>query len=134
MPSEPVADPSANANNYLADAFDLCGFEELKKRGAMAFPFRHKELGNHAVAVFWDGEGVYAIDDWCPHAEGFLHDGDIHKRKVTCPAHQADFDLLTGRCVNYYTYDTLAFKAEVRDGRVWVHLPNEEPRTAPRTS
>ena len=112
----------------LADAFDLCGIEELQRYGAMAFSFRHEERGNHDVGVFWDGEAVYAIDNWCPHADGFLHEGDISKRRVICPIHHAVFDLESGYCVNRFTWDVYAYRAEVRDGRVWVHLPGEEPR------
>ena len=120
----------------LVGAFDVCGLEELKKLGAMSFKFSHKERGRHDVGVFWDGEGVYAIDDWCPHADGSLHLGEVHPGRVVCPVHEAVFDLTTGRCLDYFTFDIRAYQAEVRDGRVWVHLPDEEPvqRTRPSHS
>jgi len=124
--NEQRATGPAPADADLADAFDLCSLDELKSMGAMAFTFRHKERGVHDVAVFWDGEAVYAIDDWCTHADGFLHQGEIRRRKVICPVHQAPFDLLTGFCTDRSVPDTRAYKTQVRDGRAWVHLPNEE--------
>jgi len=123
-----MTDGIAPPPDALADAFDLCALEELKKHKAMAFSFRHRSRGNHDVGLFWDGETVYAIDNWCPHADAFLHEGEISKGQVICPVHYAVFSLQTGRCVNWYTWDVMAYKTEVRDGRVWVHLPNEESR------
>ena len=78
------------------------------------------------MGVFWDGEEVFAINDWCPHADAFLHAGDIFRRRVVCPLHNATFDLKTGECVDRFTYDVRVYESEVRDGRVWVHLPGEE--------
>ena len=124
--NEQRADPIEQAAADLSDAFDVCSFAELKSMEAMAFTFRHRERGVHDVAVFWDGESVYSLNDWCTHADGFLNQGEIRRRKVICPIHGAPFDLLTGRCIDRTVNDTRAYKAEVRDGRVWVHLPDEE--------
>ena len=123
-----MAREATPSTSGLANAFDLCDLEELKQHGAMAFSFRHKQRGNHDVGVFWDGETIYAIDNWCPHADAFLHEGDISTGRVVCPVHYAVFDLQTGHCLNYYTWDVRAYETEVRDGRVWVHLPDEESR------
>ena len=38
--------------------------------------------------------------------DGFLHAGEIKKQRIICPVHYAVFDLASGKCVDYYTYDT----------------------------
>jgi len=118
-------DEGHQVNGSSAGFFDLCSVSELTNKGALSFSFVHDERGRHDVGVFWDGESIYSIDNWCPHADGFLHQGEIQRRKVICPVHQAVFDLLTGRCLDYYTHDVRAYEVKVEDGRVWVHLPNE---------
>ena len=121
---------------YLSERFffAVCDFEQLKKVGAISVTFRSPERSVaeypwrvHDVGVFWDGETAYAIEDSCPHAFGFLHQGDIQRRKVICPVHAATFDLETGQCLDGFTRDTKAYATKVRDGRVWVHMPGEEP-------
>lgn len=128
-------DPS---NQFL---FDVCDFEHLKKVGALSVTFRSPDQSIsehpwkvHDIGVFWDGEAAYAIENSCPHAFGFLHAGDIQHRKVVCPVHAAVFDLQTGQCLDGFTYDTRAYRTEVRDGRVWLHVPGEAPwdRSGPK--
>ena len=62
--------------------------------------------------------------------------GYIEPRQVVCPLHAAVFDLKTGVCLDDFTSDTVAYQAEVRDGRVWVVAPGETPieRWKPPTS
>ena len=40
----------------------------------------------------------FAIDDWCTHAAGMLHQGFLHPEncEVECPIHEGHFDLRTG--------------------------------------
>ena len=111
----------------LSGAFDVCSLEELQQLGGLSRTFRHPERGLHDVGIFWDGEAAYALDDWCPHADAFLHAGDIRRRRVACPLHHAVFDLQSGQCLDGYTFDVRAYRTQVRNGRVWVHLPDEEP-------
>ena len=112
---------------------DLCSIADVTNKGAISFSFIHDERGRHDVGVFWDGESIYSIDNWCPHADGFLHQGEILTRRVICPIHQAVFDLLTGRCLDYYTHDVQAYEVRLENGRVWGHLPNEHPYQHPES-
>ena len=108
------------------DEFELISLDELKRHKGKAFDFRHPSFGLHGIAVFWDGEAVYAIEDSCPHLFGSLADGMVRKGEVSCPLHGAQFDLATGKCTDLFTIDTTAYKAEVRDGMVWVMAPGEQ--------
>ena len=106
--------------------FDLCSLEELKEKRTLRFEFRHPKDGRHEIGLFWDGESAYALENYCPHEFGLLSFGFVEPGQVICPLHSAVFDLKTGECLDKYTYDTIAYETSVRDGRVWVHAPDEE--------
>jgi 3-phenylpropionate/trans-cinnamate dioxygenase ferredoxin subunit len=42
---------------------------------------------------------VSAIDNTCPHLGGDLFLGTLQGNVLTCPRHQAKFDVTTGRCI-----------------------------------
>jgi 3-phenylpropionate/trans-cinnamate dioxygenase ferredoxin subunit len=42
---------------------------------------------------------VSAIDNTCPHLGGDLSLGKLEGTVITCPRHQAKFDVTTGRCI-----------------------------------
>jgi 3-phenylpropionate/trans-cinnamate dioxygenase ferredoxin subunit len=45
-------------------------------------------------------EGVIsAVDNTCPHLGGDLSLGVLQGNVLTCPRHQAKFDVTTGRCI-----------------------------------
>lgn len=55
------------------------------------------QIGRKMVALFWlDGE-VVAYEDLCPHRAGPLSEGEMKNGEVTCPWHQARFELKTGK-------------------------------------
>lgn len=56
------------------------------------------ELSGKIIAVFHTEVGLFAIDERCPHRGGPLSEGDCKSAIVTCPWHQARFDLKTGKC------------------------------------
>jgi nitrite reductase/ring-hydroxylating ferredoxin subunit len=41
----------------------------------------------------------YALDNWCTHEQGNLSDGELQKNVLTCPEHEAKFDVTTGKVV-----------------------------------
>jgi nitrite reductase/ring-hydroxylating ferredoxin subunit len=119
MPDGPTTEVTS------ADEFDLCSLDELKSKGALRFEFKHPSKGRHEIGLFWDGEQAYAIENYCPHEFGLLSYGPVEPGVVICPLHAAVFDLKTGECLDKYTYDTVAYEAQVRDERVWVTVPGE---------
>jgi len=56
------------------------------------------ELNGNRVAVFNVGGQFYAIDDTCTHEDGPLSEGEVDPEtmEVSCPWHNACFDLRTG--------------------------------------
>ena len=61
-------------------------------------------LGSQQVALFNVEGRIYALNNRCPHARGPLCEGVVHRAEhgptVTCPWHEARFDLATGRAVD----------------------------------
>ena len=43
----------------------------------------------------------YAIGNICTHKEGDLSKGTLHGTTVTCPKHNAKFDVATGKVISY---------------------------------
>lgn len=113
------------SDDIPADEFDVCSLAELQERGALAREFDHPRIGRHEIAVFWDGEKVGALDNFCPHEGAMLSWGLVAPGEVVCPLHGAVFDIVTGECLDRYTFDAERYAVEARDGRVWVRAPGE---------
>jgi nitrite reductase (NADH) small subunit len=71
---------------------DIGKLDDIPVRGA-----RVVKTAKGCVAVFRTAEnGVYAVDDRCPHKGGPLSQGIVHGHSVTCPLHSWVIDLTTG--------------------------------------
>ena len=65
----------------------------------------------------------FAIDDWCTHAAGMLHQGYIHPKnyEVECPIHEGHFDLRTGEATMLPAEDpTQAYAVRVEGDDILV--------------
>jgi 3-phenylpropionate/trans-cinnamate dioxygenase ferredoxin subunit len=53
------------------------------------------------IAIYRLGDGFYATEDTCSHAQASLAAGDIHLEECTveCPYHGSAFDIRTGRAL-----------------------------------
>ncbi len=79
-------------------------------------------LGDIQVGLFHRQEGLFAIDNICPHRGAPLHDGMVSDGQVTCPWHQWQFQLEDGVCLNIPKVRVASFPVEVRDGAIWVNV------------
>ncbi|MBV8850940.1 MAG: non-heme iron oxygenase ferredoxin subunit [Methylobacteriaceae bacterium] len=85
-------------------------------------PFGVKLTEELRIAVYRVDDAIYATNDVCPHAFALLSTGFLDGHQIECPLHGAIFDVRTGKC-HVATYDDVrAYKAEVRDGDVFVDL------------
>ena len=56
------------------------------------------KTGEGCIAVFRTASGeAFAIDDACPHKAGPLSQGIVHGASVTCPLHNWEISLETGK-------------------------------------
>lgn len=81
-------------------------------------------LGEVQVGFFHTAEGLFAINNVCPHRGAPLHEGFVSEGHVTCPWHQWHFRLSDGICSNIPGAKVETYATEVRDGTIWVNLKN----------
>jgi nitrite reductase/ring-hydroxylating ferredoxin subunit len=91
------------------------GLEELKQKGRLVVPGRDRP-----ILVIYDRGRVFALDSLCPHWNLSLAGGSVEDGILTCPWHQARFDLASGRTLDVWAGDVLLCPFEVRNGEVWV--------------
>jgi nitrite reductase/ring-hydroxylating ferredoxin subunit len=80
------------------------------------------QVDGHAVALFAQGDAVYAVDNRCPHMGFPLHRGTVSDGILTCHWHHARFDLASGGTFDQWADDVRAYPVEIRDGEVWLDL------------
>jgi anthranilate 1,2-dioxygenase ferredoxin component len=75
------------------------------------------------VAVFRQGEELFALHDLCTHGAARLSEGYVEDGCVECPLHQGTFDLRTGAaCRAPVTEGVKVFPIRILNGRVEVCL------------
>jgi nitrite reductase/ring-hydroxylating ferredoxin subunit len=90
-------------------------------------------VDRHAVCLFADGDGVYAVDNRCPHMGFPLHRGTICDGILTCHWHHARFDLRTGGTFDQFADQLRCFPISVSGDDVLVDLsPQHDPVTHQR--
>lgn len=102
---------------------DVIGLDEIPEYEA-----RRVEIDDVPVLLYRDADDVHAIGAVCNHAGGPLEQGTFDGHCVECPWHQSVFDLRDGRVVHGpATQPQPRFEARVRDGRVELRAPQEQP-------
>ena len=83
--------------------------------------------GHTSLALcHYDGQ-FGALDNHCPHQGGPLGEGSIENGWLRCPWHGYDYHPLTGQPPPPFDDQPACFATEVRDGSVYVALPDEPP-------
>jgi nitrite reductase/ring-hydroxylating ferredoxin subunit len=82
--------------------------------------------GKDKVAVFRLDDGLFAIDDRCPHEGWPLAQGTVKGTVVTCAWHNYKFDLRDGQCV-LGEERARTFGVRVVEGIVEVDLQPQDP-------
>jgi nitrite reductase/ring-hydroxylating ferredoxin subunit len=54
------------------------------------------QVEGQRIALFCVDGALYALHDACPHRGGPLSKGTVEGTEVTCPWHEAKFDIRTG--------------------------------------
>src|SRR3954453_2123758 len=86
--------------------------------------------GRHGIAVFNTAEGVYAVDNRCPHMGFPLHRGSVCDGILTCHWHHARFDLRTGGTFDQFADELRRFPVDVDGDSVLVDLSPREDAAA----
>ena len=95
---------------------------ELKQKGVVVVAGAQRR-----IAVFSDGEAVYAVENNCPHMGFPLDRGTVRDGVLTCHWHQARFDLRSGCTFDLWADDVPRYDAWIEAGVVYV---DREPSVA----
>ena len=88
---------------------------ELKRAGVIVVPGPRRR-----IAVFADGDAVYAVENNCPHMGFPLDRGSVRDGMLTCHWHQARFDLRSGCTFDLWADDVPRHETWIEDGVVYV--------------
>lgn len=115
----------ASTNTKFVRAASLT---QVKTAGCLAV-----QLDGHTIALFVDGEKIFAVDNRCPHMGFPLDRGTVKDRILTCHWHHARFDLESGGTFDQWADDVRSYPLEIRDDEVWIdlaqhHNPREHHR------
>jgi nitrite reductase/ring-hydroxylating ferredoxin subunit len=88
------------------------------------------QLNGHTIALFRQGDDVYAVDNRCPHMGFPLDRGTVGDGILTCHWHHARFDLQSGGAFDLFADDVPAYPVEIQDGEVWVDLAEHRDKRA----
>ena len=81
------------------------------------------DVEGNRIAVFNVGGAFYAIDNTCTHAGVPLCHGYVEDCKVTCPAHEAVFDLKTGAALAPPAFeDVKTYKVVIEGSDIKIEL------------
>ncbi len=64
---------------------------------------KHVEIGDDEIGIYNLAGEYHAIGDVCSHAYARLSEGDIYAKDgtVECPLHGAEFEIRTGKHLNF---------------------------------
>jgi nitrite reductase/ring-hydroxylating ferredoxin subunit len=97
---------------------EVCGVDELIDGEAYVYEVD----GYEVYVVMKDGE-LRAYYGRCAHAFGELKPGDFDGSVITCSHHLWQYDALSGLSINPRGSCLFRFEHEVRDGRLFVKVP-----------
>jgi nitrite reductase/ring-hydroxylating ferredoxin subunit len=97
--------------------FRAASLADLAEGGVMTV-----SLDGHQIALFRTPEGVFAVDNRCPHMGFPLDRGTVKDCILTCHWHHARFDLHSGGAFDPWADDVRAFPTKVEGGGIFVDL------------
>jgi nitrite reductase/ring-hydroxylating ferredoxin subunit/uncharacterized membrane protein len=85
------------------------------------------EVNGTIVVIAKIAGGYHAFQEFCTHRYGPLSEGTLHGCEIMCPWHRSRFDVRNGRVTSGPAkVDLRTFRAEARDGKIWVEAPDEK--------
>ncbi|WP_164843953.1 non-heme iron oxygenase ferredoxin subunit [Croceicoccus ponticola] len=80
------------------------------------------ERKGEAIALYREGDDIYAIGDVCPHETVRLSEGWLENGLIECPLHQSCFEIRTGKVIEGgAAYEDVAcYEVKVEGGSVYV--------------
>jgi len=79
-------------------------------------------MGKKIGVVRKENGNFFAIEVGCKHQKADLTQGEIKGMIVTCPRHQWQYDLSTGKCLNHDSVDLRRHELKIEDGDIFISL------------
>ena len=92
----------------------VCAVDEVPEH----MPLKVEAFGR-AVLLCRSDDGIYAVDEICPHENESMARGVVFEGQIICPHHQYRFDLDTGRC-NRRCAPVQTYEVRVVEDEVWL--------------
>ena len=87
--------------------------------------------GGLDLALVCTHQGVFAMDNACPHSGGSLGEGQVQGETVTCPLHGWQFECRSGRSLTEKRPPQRLYAVKIEGGRVLVEVPDAASAPAP---
>ncbi len=98
--------------------YRACFAAEIPRRGSIRVSH-----GRLKIAIFKTAKDeIFALEDKCPHKGGPLSAGIVHNNCVTCPLHNWDISLESGKALGADKGATARFKVQVSDDVVMLYV------------
>lgn len=113
--------------SQVKEWYKAAPIDHFPENGGAAVLYNGKQI---AVFNFTSRGEWYASQNLCPHkmemalSRGIVGDTN-DEPKVSCPFHKKNFSLHTGQCMNDDSYAISVFPVEIRDGFVYVGIPDD---------
>src|SRR5438034_10179105 len=82
------------------------------------------QAGGLDLALVRTVDGLFALDNLCPHTGGSLGEGLVQGRTVTCPLHNWQFDCQTGKCLTEKREPQRRYPVKIEQGNVLIEVPD----------
>ncbi|MFT5698203.1 MAG: nitrite reductase/ring-hydroxylating ferredoxin subunit [Desulforhopalus sp.] len=79
-------------------------------------------MGKKIGIVRKNDGSFFAIEVGCKHQRADLTEGKIEGLVVTCPRHDWQYDLATGKCLNHDSVDLRRHALKIEEGNIYVSL------------
>lgn len=89
-------------------------------RRRVAFP-----VGMKSVMVVVEADGIFALENSCPHHGSSFDGGELTTTHVVCPWHFWKVDFRTGECLHNPSVRARTFSVIEQDDVVFVDVPDE---------
>ena len=108
---------TSDGDAVTADLVRAASLADIRRLGSLV-----THVDGYTLALFADGEGIFAVENRCPHMGFPLHRGTVKDGILTCHWHHARFDLESGGTFDQWADDARVFPVEIRDGEIWVDV------------
>ena len=83
-------------------------------------PYRFHLARGEQVVIFQTAEGYFAVENRCPHAGAYLHEGSVQHKVLTCPWHGWRFDLESGQSLTEYRARLKTYPLQIVEEKIYL--------------